>query len=206
MQSLFISNYESIIRMYAYPLHIQTYRGGNMSIFNKLKQGVADAGSKAKSTVETTRLKSQISKHEADINTLYFEIGKKVYSAAKNGNLINKMIETEVNRIDEHFAMIKNLEININAVWNQKECKCGKLVPLDAKFCFGCGSKFDPLTIRQNEMNHPEQTILLSDANRSEEETTANDSDSVVYGICSNCDAPLESDAKFCGDCGNLID
>ena len=139
-----------------------------MSLFNKLKKGVTDAGNVAKSTVESNRLKAQISKHQTDIHSLYFEIGKKVFSAASSEQPVNvQLVEEEINLIQENLTSIKQLEINIKAIWNEKECLCGKLVPLDAKFCPACGHKFTakpvstPVDSKEVEGTEQQETMIL---------------------------------------------
>lgn len=57
-----------------------------MDFFDKLKSGVAEAGSKAKTLVEINRLKMQNNTLQGQIDQQYQEMGKRVFEAAQGGN------------------------------------------------------------------------------------------------------------------------
>lgn len=54
-----------------------------MDFFDKLKAGVAEAGSKAKTVVEVNRLKMQNNTLQGQIDQQYQEMGKRVFEAAQ---------------------------------------------------------------------------------------------------------------------------
>lgn len=52
-----------------------------MSFFDKMKKGVTDAGSKAKSLVEVNKFRLNIQSLEAEIQERYKRIGQTVYQS-----------------------------------------------------------------------------------------------------------------------------
>ncbi|MCM3701498.1 hypothetical protein [Paenibacillus macerans] len=57
-----------------------------MDFFDKLKAGVTEAGSKAKTVVEINRLKMQNNTLQGQINQQYQEMGKRVFEASQGGS------------------------------------------------------------------------------------------------------------------------
>ncbi|MEC0228477.1 zinc ribbon domain-containing protein [Paenibacillus alba] len=115
-----------------------------MSFFDKVKQGATDAAKKAQQTVEITKLKTQISSKEKEIEKHYNLIGESVYAAHLAGNAAQS--ETDVADLCEGITSIKQeialIEQKISEARNEKECVCGKVVLADTKFCSVCGHKF----------------------------------------------------------------
>ncbi|GGI45133.1 hypothetical protein GCM10008018_10570 [Paenibacillus marchantiophytorum] len=115
-----------------------------MSFFDKVKQGASDAAKKAQQTVEITKLKTQISAKEKEIERTYHLIGESVYAAYVAGDAT----QSEERRADLCVGIdvikqeISLLEHKISEVRNEKECVCGKVVAADTKFCSTCGHKF----------------------------------------------------------------
>ncbi|UKS29287.1 hypothetical protein LOZ80_10255 [Paenibacillus sp. HWE-109] len=116
-----------------------------MSFFDKVKQGASDAAKKAQQTVEITKLKTQISAKEKEIERTYHLIGESVYAAYVAGDAA----QSEERRADLCVGIdvikqeISLLEHKISEVRNEKECVCGKVVATDTKFCSTCGHKFE---------------------------------------------------------------
>jgi predicted Zn-ribbon and HTH transcriptional regulator len=178
-----------------------------VSFLDKFKKGVTEAGAKAINTVETNRLKATISKNNGQINMLYTEMGKKIFNEYHNQpSPLFELIENEIKQVQTLFAENKQLEIDIKTIWNTKDCTCGKSVALDAKFCSACGHRFNLVTIPEGT---PETEILeiTHEPNTSRDTKFQRDhNDSIDSSIiCPNCDTEVESDAKFCGDCGQML-
>ncbi|MFH5182047.1 zinc ribbon domain-containing protein [Paenibacillus sp. TAB 01] len=116
-----------------------------MSFFDKMKQGASDAAKKAQQTVEITKLKTQISLKEREIEKSYAYIGEAVFHSYRNGDwkMAGKDIEGYCLHITGLRRDISVLEAKIKAVKNEKECSCGKIVPLEVKYCPACGLPFD---------------------------------------------------------------
>ena len=120
-----------------------------MSIFNKLKQGVSDAGNKAKTTVETTRLKGQIANNTEEMNDLFLKIGREVFASynTQTNTQVDEEVKEHILTINNLLGKNKEIEKNIHKVRNQKDCVCGNTVTLDSEFCSACGHKFAVSTI-----------------------------------------------------------
>ncbi|WP_199624430.1 zinc ribbon domain-containing protein [Paenibacillus alkalitolerans] len=116
-----------------------------MSLFDKFKQGASEAAKKAQQTVELTRLKTQISVKEKEIEKSYNFIGKAVFEAFSKGDMSQS--ESEVRAVCQLISQLKQeiklLDQKIIDVRNEKECVCGTSVSANAKFCPECGNKFD---------------------------------------------------------------
>jgi len=151
-----------------------------MSFFDKVKQSASDAAKKAQQTVEITKLKSQISGKEKDMDQLFHNIGESVYHAHQaNGS---EESEAEVagylKELDELQLEIQLLEERIKNIRFEKSCSCGKVVPLDARFCPECGAQL---------------------AEEAKPDTTFGE----IRVICSHCMSENELNSKFCLTCGS---
>ncbi|WP_036745308.1 zinc ribbon domain-containing protein [Paenibacillus sp. UNC451MF] len=153
-----------------------------MSFFEKMKQGASDAAKKAQQTVETTRLRTQISSKEREIEKAFLLIGECVFQAHGSGNW--KKSEREVVAYCEHINQLRQgiqaIEQKIKLAKNEKECRCGKVVAIDVKFCPVCGFQFE-------------------DLQRAEE------TDEAIQVMCRSCRNYNEVGAKFCAHCGTVI-
>lgn len=174
-----------------------------MSIFEKFTKGVSEAGNKAKITLEATKLKSQITKNTEEIGRIYAIIGEKVFEHHNAGNL---QINTDITSYIEQITQLqeKNSEIDkeIKTLWNVKDCICGNSVAIDVKFCPSCGYNF-PLEAEQVKAEPVvvnDATVLLGGT-----PPVATVQEELPKVICPNCDADLEHDARFCGECGTQI-
>ncbi|MFE5320371.1 zinc ribbon domain-containing protein [Paenibacillus sp. NPDC056579] len=153
-----------------------------MSFFDKMKQGASEAAKKAQQTVEMTKLRTQIASKEKEIEKAFTLIGESIYQSHTAGNW--KSSERDVAAYCDHIALLKQgiqaLEVKIKLAKNEKECRCGKVVASDVKFCPVCGFQFQ-------------------DFQRTEE------SDEAVQVMCRSCKNYNEMDAKFCAHCGVVI-
>ncbi|WP_049917358.1 MULTISPECIES: zinc ribbon domain-containing protein [Bacillota] len=116
-----------------------------MGFFDKLKEGASKAADKAKESVEVVRLNSQISAKRKDIEKNYIQIGEAVFQA----NLSNDLTAAEpaITKSSEQIVALQQeideLEEKIMEIKDEKDCVCGKVVPIDTKFCPSCGHKFE---------------------------------------------------------------
>ncbi|WP_308638394.1 zinc ribbon domain-containing protein [Paenibacillus silvisoli] len=150
-----------------------------MSFFDKVKQGASEAAKKAQQTVEITKLKAQISGKEKEIDKVYTAIGAAVFRAhqAHDMSLAEQEVTTCCTQVDELHDEIGQLEERIKMIRFEKTCTCGKVVPLDARFCPDCGAGL---------------------AEEPKNETTVGE----IVVICSQCKTENELNAKFCLTCG----
>ncbi|MFP3390052.1 zinc ribbon domain-containing protein [Brevibacillus sp. SIMBA_040] len=115
-----------------------------MSFLDKLKQGVTDAGQKAKTVVEINRLKLQAQDLQKQIEEKQAKIGEIVFARFSQNQAVTATPEIE-GYCDEIVTIqgeIKQLQIKIKELNNEKECDCGKIVALETKFCPACGHQF----------------------------------------------------------------
>jgi hypothetical protein len=151
-----------------------------MSFFDKVKQGASDAAKKAQQTVEITKLRGQISSKEKEFEKTSLLIGDVVFQAYEGGNW--KQGEQPVIAYCEHMKGLRQdihaLELKIKLAKNEKECRCGKIVSSDVKFCPICGFAFT--------MPEVAEEIIPSE----------------IHLICHVCRTKNEPDALYCAHCG----
>ncbi|MBW7476816.1 zinc ribbon domain-containing protein [Paenibacillus oenotherae] len=150
-----------------------------MSFFDKVKQGASDAAKKAQQTVEITRLKSQISGKEKEMEKLYLIMGEAIYRAHESGDITaaDMEIASFCEQLDAMKLEIQLLDERIRNIRFEKSCTCGKVVPLDARFCPDCGTELV-------EEHRPETTF------------------GEIRVICSDCQTENALNAKVCVACG----
>jgi len=133
--------------------------------FDKLKQeldkGITTISVKAKETIETTKIKGQISKLKEDKRKSLEEMGNIVYSMILEENFDIEKIIAQFNVIKDLDNQIQKLEEELKELQEkaQKEieslktteiakstnkCECGAEIPPGAKFCVKCGKKLIP--------------------------------------------------------------
>ncbi|MDF2925782.1 MAG: hypothetical protein K0R57_4696 [Paenibacillaceae bacterium] len=160
-----------------------------MSFFKKVQEGAAKAAEKAKETVEVNRLSAQIHSKKREIDKLHQTIGESIYQSYLANDFANA--ESAVISMCEQIAELQKeiaaVELKIKEVKNEKDCICGRIVPLETKFCSFCGHKFEA-----EPKDDPAQTGQESAA-----------AENTVQ--CAACQSVLEPDAQFCGDCGAAV-
>lgn len=171
-----------------------------MSFFEKLKQGVSEAGQKAKTTVEVNRLKLQIQARQNTIKEKCCLIGSIVFNAyEKNEPLCtNPEIEQICAEIAQIQAEIKQVESRIKELNGEKDCVCGQVVRLDARFCPSCGHRFE-----EEKLASPiliEQTSAHSDSGSQSASELP-----LQTRVCPSCHEKIQESDKFCGSCGKEL-
>ena len=156
-----------------------------MSIFERMKQGATEAARKVEQTVEISKLKSQISTREKEIDRLYARTGKTVYDAYSRGDLSRS--ETEVmdycEQLSDLHEDIKLIQEKITNIKLEKSCSaCGKIVPVNARFCPDCGKKFPEYDEKPQESTVGEIRVL-----------------------CAVCGTENDIGARYCVECGNEL-
>ncbi|EFM11949.1 hypothetical protein PaecuDRAFT_1557 [Paenibacillus curdlanolyticus YK9] len=151
-----------------------------MSIFERVKQGASDAARKAQQTLEITRLNSQKSSREKEMSKLYTEMGEAMFHAYMHG----ETAETE-ERVTSCCEQLRTLQQEVDAIEDkiqgvklEKSCGCGKVVPVNVKFCPDCGTRFT------EQEPKPEMTM------------------GEIRVICPDCDTENDLAARYCTDCG----
>ncbi|MBD3921551.1 zinc ribbon domain-containing protein [Paenibacillus sp. PR3] len=155
-----------------------------MSIFDKMKQGASDAARKAQQTLEIAKLNGQKSSREKDMSKLYSQIGEAVFEAHLSGEheASAEVIEACCEKLQIMKQEIEMIDLKIQAIKLEKTCACGTVVPLNAKFCPDCGTRFATEQDLKPEMSSGEIRV-----------------------ICPNCDTENELMARYCTDCGHEL-
>jgi len=153
-----------------------------MSFFDRVKQGASEAAKKAQQTVEITKLKSQISSKEKEMDKIQLKIGKAVYQAFTTGDLAQS--EAEVMDYCEELVLLEQdiaaIDDKIKNMKSEKACTCGKVVPIDLKFCPDCGKRFP---------DEPRSEDTIGD----------------IRVICRHCNTENDIGSKYCIQCGDEL-
>ncbi|QAY65231.1 zinc ribbon domain-containing protein [Paenibacillus protaetiae] len=125
-----------------------------MSFMDKVKAGVAEAGSKAKTVVEINKLKMINISKQSSINQAYQEIGKRVFEFEEKGLGLppQDMLEPYMNRV----RLLKlEIEQNVQKMANlsvTKKCsKCGASVHIEERKCPKCEAAFEIIDVTDYE-------------------------------------------------------
>ncbi|WP_426446367.1 hypothetical protein ACP26L_21975 [Paenibacillus sp. S-38] len=115
-----------------------------MSFFEKVKQSAAEAARLAQITLEVTKLQTQISSREKEIERKQLLAGQAAVDAYKAGDLkaAERVVAGQSAAIAALQKEILRLQAQILAVKNEKVCPCGSHLPQHALFCSKCGHKF----------------------------------------------------------------
>ncbi|MCM3749177.1 zinc ribbon domain-containing protein [Paenibacillus pasadenensis] len=156
-----------------------------MSIFDKMKQGAAEAAKAAQQTVESARLKSQIALRQRDISRYKKEIGEAVFTAYRKDNIAGA--QDAAFRLCQQIVaaegQIAQLEQRIRAVKSLKTCSaCGREADYEARYCPDCGEGF------------PEESVMPTLQLEGQ-----------VHVLCGRCKAENPLDARRCTRCGSEL-
>jgi len=121
-----------------------------MDLFNKLtqkaKETYEEASKKTGELAKEAKLKMKMNENKSEINSLYQEIGKKVYEKHVLSGEINIKtdLEEECTKIDILSTEIETCLNQIRELKDKKQCpKCFNEIDLDANYCNHCGAKQD---------------------------------------------------------------
>lgn len=171
-----------------------------MGFFDKLKESASKAADKAKDSVEVVRLNSQVAAKRKEIEKMYLQIGEAVFEAYTSNaeSAAEELIKANSATIITLKQEIEQLEIKIRTLKDEKDCVCGQVLPLDAKFCSSCGHRFEEpseVVVQANE------TVAIEAAHEAAATT-----ESISVKSCSNCQATLQADDRFCENCGTAVE
>ncbi|MFS0724755.1 zinc ribbon domain-containing protein [Paenibacillus sp. 1P07SE] len=115
-----------------------------MSFLDKVKSGLSEAGSKAKTAVEVNKLKMQQSAKQKEIEQRYQTIGRIVFltAALREAEEAGENYQPEVEAILKLEEEIQTIHKQIKGLTGEKDCVCGQSVALGVKFCPSCGHTF----------------------------------------------------------------
>ncbi|MDT3428293.1 RNA polymerase subunit RPABC4/transcription elongation factor Spt4 [Paenibacillus forsythiae] len=117
-----------------------------MNLLQRIKDGANRVSEKAQNSVEIGKLNSGISDIEREMEMEFMKMGKLFYEGYRSRDLTlaeGKMIEHSraCLRLQDKIDALRS---RIAELKNERLCKCGYIVPLDANFCQHCGRKLEP--------------------------------------------------------------
>lgn len=142
-------------------------------------KGIKTGSDSYKKMTEKSRIKKEIARHNHEMNRIFSDIGRKLYSEQPDSELY----KTEFDSIREKEAEIEKLNNLLNEMEDRQPCpQCGELVSKDARYCDKCGTRI--LT--------PEKETVRVNAEK--------------ITICKRCGAELVDAARFCDRCGTKLE
>lgn len=130
-----------------------------MDFLNKLtkkaKETYKEASQKTGELAKEAKLRMKMNENKSTINSLYQEIGKKVYEKHVKSETIDikTELEEECTKIDVLSAEIETCLKQIRELKDKKQCpKCFKEIELNAKFCNYCGAKQEESESKETEI------------------------------------------------------
>lgn len=115
-----------------------------MSLIDKIKSGVSEAGHKAKIVVEVNKLRLINVSKQSEINSLYKQMGEKVSQYVDQSiSLAPSLFAGELEQIDIlKFEIDQNIQ-KIHNLSDEKSCPhCGHNNVFDARECSQCHEQF----------------------------------------------------------------
>ena len=119
-----------------------------MGFFDKIGKKASEAykitADKTEKVATETRMRLKMSDLKSQINSIYGEIGKKVYEnhLCNNNECCKNGLEEKCAKIDELSNEINNLEKQCLELRSMKKCKkCQTEIDKMAKYCYNCGEK-----------------------------------------------------------------
>ena len=166
-----------------------------MDFFNKLtqkaKETYKEASQKTGELAKEAKLRMKMNENKSLINSLYQEIGKKVYEKHVKSETIDikTELEEECTKIDVLSAEIETCLKQIRELKDKKQCpKCFKEIELEAKFCNYCGAKQEDTEAREVEVlyNGDNQYATQNNASTETNAVINNNEHVVIEAVDSN--------------------
>ena len=115
---------------------------------SKIKAGAVNAGKAAGKTANDVAKQAKINIKIFDTNTeidvIYKDIGKLVYSVHQGEEVSNETIEAMLTAIDSKKELVEELKLELAVLKNVLICPvCGKEIAKDSAFCSVCGAKIE---------------------------------------------------------------
>lgn len=138
-----------------------------MSLIDKIKSGVSEAGQKAKIVVEVNKLRIVNVSKQSEINSLYKQIGEKVTQYVDQSiALQTSLFASELEQIDMLKFEIEQNTHQINNLNDEKTCPhCKHDNAFDARVCTQCHAPF-PIHDVPNIDNSNNRVELLDENNK----------------------------------------
>lgn len=106
----------------------------------KLKKISMDTVTEVQKLNEIRLLNSRVNEEKKNLNTIYMEMGKKLYEQYKDAPL--EGFEAEIQSVEERFSMIDLLQDQVRSVKGVVLCpNCNTELTAGERFCSNCGGK-----------------------------------------------------------------
>ncbi|MCL2217613.1 MAG: zinc ribbon domain-containing protein [Defluviitaleaceae bacterium] len=207
-----------------------------MSDFQSTVVNIARNVTKASGDLlKSTKLNMSLSSEEANLKSLYMEIGRKVHEIYSYGGSLGEYFDGKYMEIVECERKISDIKEQIGKIKGIRECpKCGKKVERVSEFCPKCGLK---LGVAEAEIpaaapvTSPVEPAEFFDAQRMPHSHDATSAPPVPPApvppgpspwestpppapaplplpekICRICGSKNETTTKFCLSCGRILD
>jgi RNA polymerase subunit RPABC4/transcription elongation factor Spt4 len=116
-----------------------------MNLIQRIREGANRATEKAQHVVEISKLNSQITAIQQEMDVHFLRMGQIFYEGYRASDM--SMAETEMTQLstacDELQDEIDEMRSKIAELKNAHLCTCGAVVPLDSNFCPKCGRKLN---------------------------------------------------------------
>ncbi|BCG57033.1 zinc ribbon domain-containing protein [Paenibacillus sp. URB8-2] len=116
-----------------------------MNLLQRIKDGANRVSEKAQNSVEIGKLNSQISDIEREMEMEFMKMGKIFYEGYRSRDL--SLAEGKMTEMSRSCLRLQDkidaLRSRIAELKNERLCKCGYIVALDANFCPHCGRKLE---------------------------------------------------------------
>ncbi|AIQ10977.1 zinc ribbon domain-containing protein [Paenibacillus durus] len=136
-----------------------------MNLLQRIKDGANRVSEKAQNSVEIGKLNSGISDIEREMEMEFMKMGKLFYEGYRSRDLTlaeSQMIEHSRSclRLQDKIDALRS---RIAELRNERLCKCGYIVGLDANFCPHCGQKLEQTAKTSAQAYHQEPEAALPD-------------------------------------------
>ncbi|MFU0800386.1 MAG: zinc-ribbon domain-containing protein [Xylanivirga thermophila] len=143
---------------------------GFSKIAKSVEEGAKSVTKKAGESMEYGKIKKDIYDKDQEIQSLYNEIGKKMYEQYKDLGTVSYDIIDLCQNIDDLNATIEELEKKLMNLKKIKKCpQCGKELDVNIQFCPECGQKQE-MPVVEEEVQENDEVLEGEVLDKEEEE------------------------------------
>lgn len=157
----------------------------------KFKKIGKDTVTEVQKLNEIRQLNSRVNEEKKALNTIYMEMGKKLYEQYKDAPL--EGFEAEIQAVEEKFSMIDLFQDQVRSVKGVALCpSCNMEVGAGERFCSNCGGKMPEVIEIEEKEDVAEEAEEVSAA----EEVAEEAADEVVEDVIEAVEEVAENAAE----------